>query len=260
MNGSQYVSQRWIRGIFSTTVLFLVLLVGMMIVSLNRTAKKLDASITGVPKKTIAQSFSHEKYDNLIKEFKEPYVPLNAHRRSVFSLPAGVTDIPKIEPIPSDVDFSDMRERLRVKKIYKKPVKLLFKGYMQLGDSSYVATINWAGKTDFKKVGDVIRGYKLVDFKKNVSEQKTLWGGTEKLDQSFISLERDTGEKFNLDIGKVTLEKEIYAEIWDRKEVKSYEVYIGADILENKVLDISAEEVIITTPNGEKLSLIKKSN
>lgn len=159
----------------------------------------------------------------------------------------------------SNPRFQDIKERMRVQKIYKKPVKLLFKGYIQLGDGTYVATINWAGKTDFKKPGDEIRGYKVVDFKKNVSEKTTLWGGTEKIDQSIITLERDTGERFNLEIGKITLEKEIYAEIWDRKETRSYDVYIGADLLGNKILDISPSQVIIGTQNGGKVYLEKES-
>lgn len=157
----------------------------------------------------------------------------------------------------SNPRFQDIKERLRVKKIYKKPVRLLFKGYIQLGDGTYVATINWAGKTDFKKVGDEIRGYKVVDFKKDVSEIKTLWGGTERVDKSTVTLERDTGERFNLDIGKITLEKEIYAEIWDRRDARSYEVYVGSEIFDNKVLDISPSEVIIVK-NGEKISLVKE--
>lgn len=258
MNDTLFLNQKFIRIVFAATALFLVLAVSMMILNLHKVEKRLNESSIGSQAVSSAKPISREKYDRLITGFKEQYSPVSVHKRNVFSQSTDEeTVVPQIE-IPSPaVDFSDLRNRLIISKIYKKPVKLLFKGYIQQADEVYVSTINWAGKTDFKKVGDTIRGYKVVDFQKRVSEQKTLWGGAEKIDQSIVTLERENGERFNLEMGKIALEKEIYAEIWDRKEVKSCEVYVGADILDNKVLDITSSGVIIISPKGEKISLIR---
>lgn len=259
MNGSSYTIQKTGKFIFVTAIVISVFAVGLMVSNLYRTSKNTEASMPDVKYNSSAEPIHRGKYENFITDFKESYVPSSVHKRNVFAHPRDIIDSGIEEFTIPAIEFKDMKDRLRVKRIYKKPVKLLFKGYMQMGDSSYVATINWAGKTDFKKVGDVIRGYKVVDFKKNVSEQKTPWGGTEKIDQSVIALERETGEKFTLDIGKIALENEVYAEIWDRKEAKSYEIYIGYEFLENKVLDITTEKVIINTSKGEEVILIKEA-
>lgn len=318
------------RILLGVTILLVILCVWVMIHNLHKVADGVELTAGIEELKPVTEPFSHARYEDLIKGFREPYTPSDIHKRNIFSQPREVigqyrichecgAKIPitaKICPqcgalqLETDTDgdgmpdaweeryglnprdptdagldkdndgfsnlqeylagtdptdpnsnprFQNIKERFRVAKIYKKPVKLLFKGYIQLGDGTYVATINWAGKTDFKKAGDEIRGYKVVDFKKDVSEVKTLWGGTEKIDKSIITLQRDTGERFNLEIGKITLEKEIYAEVWDRKETKGYEVYIGADLLGNKILDISPSQVIIGTLNGEKVYLEKES-
>jgi hypothetical protein len=244
--------------LFFTSIVFSVFAVGIMVSNLYKTSKRLESSLPNIKYITSAQPIVRKKYEDLIIDFKESYVSPTVHKRNIFMHPREVIEGPVEEPVITVTEFKDMKERLRVRRIYKKPVKLLFKGYLQMGDGTYVATINWGGKTDFKKVGDVIRGYKVVDFKKTVSEQKTPWGGTEKIDQSTITLERETGEKFALEIGKIALENEIYAEIWDRKEAKSYEIYIGYGFLDNKVLDITAEKVTIKTPKGEEFVLIKE--
>ena len=72
-------------------------------------------------------------------------------------------------------------------------------------------------------------------------------------------LQNDEGDKVVLYIGKIILEKEIYAEIVDLKDERAHEVYIGGDIIGNKILDISSTQVIINTQNGEKINLLKES-
>jgi hypothetical protein len=259
MNGSNYLFQKAGKIIFFGAMTACILVVGLMVFRLYRVSKNVETSIPPVKYVSTAQPVNRQKYENLIAELKDSYAPSNVHKRNVFIHPKSILEGTTEEPTITVADFKDMKDRLRVKKIYKKPVKLLFKGYMQMGDGSYVATINWAGKTDFKKIGEGIRGYKVVDFKKNVSEQKTPWGGTEKVDQSSIVFEKETGEKFTLNIGKIALEDEVYSEIWDRKEAKSYEIYIGYEFLDNKVLDIAADKVIINTSKGEELILIKEA-
>lgn len=252
------------RILLAITVVIVVVCVWIMIVNLYKAAGGIELPSSLRELKSVPQYISHEKYEDLVRSgggLKGLYTPPSVHKKNIFSQPREKpVEWPQVEPgIPEEgIDYTKPDIRFMVTKIYKKPVKLLFKGYIQLGDGTYVATINWAGKTDFKKVGDEIRGYKVVDFKKDVSERKTLWGGTEKIDKSIVTLERDTGERFNLEIGKITLEKEIYAEILDRKDSKDYEVYVGGEILGNKVLDISSTQVIINTQNGEKVILAKE--
>lgn len=253
MGTVNYIKQNWDKaGVVALSVLCVVC-IGVMVLNLYREVKikHLPASI--LETKPFPVIISHAKYKALVASFKEPYVPQGAHVRNIFA--QYQKERPGIKPIPEITEFKTIQERLRVTKIYKKPVKLLFKGYIQLADGAYVATINWAGKTDFRKIGEEIRGYKVVDFKKEVTEQKTLWGGTEKVDKSTIVLERTTGERFSLEIGHITLEKEIFAELWDRKEARSYDVHIGSEILDYKVLDISPVEVIIESPIGERVCL-----
>lgn len=260
MNSNNYYRWNLGRILLGITILIVVFCIGLMINNLYKVSGIVEKAVGIKELNTTPKPVSHAGYEDLIKSFKEPYVPVNVHRRNIFLQSRQTGQTPPEAIIPSGkYNFDKLDERLCVTKIYKKPVKLLFKGYIQLGDGTYVATINWAGKTDFKKVGDEIRGYKMTDFKKNVSEKKTLWGGTEKVDQSIIKLERDTNEKFILEIGKIALEKEIYAEILDRKEMRSYEAYIGGEILENKILDISLDQVIMSDSKGEKITLKKES-
>lgn len=249
------------RILLGITIIVVVGGVWVMISNLNKVGSRIEVPSLMRELGAAPQYIWHQKYEDLIREgrgFKGPYTPPQVHRRNIFSqLMEKRIEGPQAK-FPEGIDYTRPALRFEVTKIYKKPVRLLFKGYIQLSDGTYVATINWAGKTDFKKVGEEIRGYKVVDFKKDVSETKTLWGGTEKIDKSIITLQRDTGERFELVIGRITLEKEIYAEIFDRKEGKSYEVYVGGDILGNKILDINPTQVIISTQDGERITLIKK--
>jgi len=251
------VKQHWEKTLLGVTLLFVMLCVGIM----TRNLFVLSNSVNSASGRTIEQSYvktiNREYYDGVVEGFNEKYVPAMVHKRNIFV--RSKVEGPK-QLIPSgEFDLTKIDQRLYVAKIYRKPVKLLFKGYIQMNDGVYVATINWADKTDFKKIGDDIRGYKIVDFNKNVSEEKTMWGGTEKVDKSVITLKKEPDEQFTLEIGKIALEKEIYAEVWDRKEMKSYELYVGSEFLGNKVLDISSAKVIITSSDGEKISLFKRS-
>lgn len=255
MKAVDLLTQNWVKSlVFVLTVIIIVSSI-LMAVSLYRITDEMGMSSGLFTARQKLIDFSRATTENLIIGFRDIYSPAKVHKRNIFSKPRDK------DALISDKDarsgMLDPNERLHVLKIYKKPVKLLFKGYIQLADNSYVATINWGGKTDFKKIGETIRGYRVVDFKKNISDKKTLWGGTEKVDKSVITLERDTKEKFVLQIGRISLEKEIYAEVWDRQDNKSYDVYIGAEFLGNKVLDITPKKVIIKNSEGNELDLPK---
>lgn len=260
MNKSNYIAQNWEKILLIFTVFLAVVSAGWMVVALYKTSNGVELFSANPDIKKIPQVVLQSEYEGLVKSLSEFYNPVNMHKRNIFSKMPGeaVNDKVKIKQ-SSDIDFNNMRQRLRITKIYRKPVKLLFKGYIQLADGIYVATINWGEKTDFKKVGDEIRGYKILDFKKDIAEKETIWGGTEKVDNSQIVLQNSQGDKVVLYIGKIILEKEIYAEIVDLKDERAHEVYIGGDIIGNKILDISPTQVIINTQNGEKINLLKES-
>ena len=252
-----YIKQYWDRFGVVLSSLITILCITMMVLSLYKEGRVRELPTGILREKPLPHIISHAKYEALVSSIGEPCISKKAHVRNIF---ARYEKSPvKIKPVIEVTEFKTIPERLRVTKIYRKPVRLLFKGYMQLPDGTYVATINWAGKTDFKKIGEEIRGYKVVDFKKDVTERKTLWGGTERVDKSIVTLERTTGEKFNLEIGHIALEKEIFAEIWDAKKACSYDVHVGSEILMHKVLDIFPVEVIIISPDGERLHLKKET-
>ena len=231
--------------------------VGIMVVNLYRISAEQDMFTDSVDLKYTPDPFPYTKYQDLLAGFGEVYKPPAIHKRNIFSRPqdSGIS-ISSDRSQESD-EFRHAADRFCVLRVYKKPVKLLFKGYIQLADDCYVATINWGGKTDFKKVGDQIRGYRMIDFNKDVGQKETIWGGTEKVDKSVITLSRDSGEKIILQIGRITLEKEIYAEIRDRKNRHSYDVHVGSEFLGNNVLDIFPGKIIIRTQNGEKVDLVR---
>lgn len=250
-----YIKQNWDRTGVVMISIITILCIGAMVLDLHKKARVSELQSSILQLKPISSMISRPFYEMLVSKLKEPYVPERIHVRNVFAQYR--KEDARIKPISEITEFKTIPERLQIIKIYRKPVKLLFKGYIQLADNSYVATINWAGKTDFKKVGEEIRGYRVVDFRKDVTEQKTLWGGSERIDKSIIVLERTTGEKFSLEIGHITLEKEIFAEIRDRKQGYNYDVHIESEILGHKVVDISSKEVIMVTSLGEKVFLKK---
>lgn len=254
MSKIDYLKENWGRISVIVIGLITILSISIMIFSLYK-----EANVKGLPfdmleAKPIQSIISHNKYEGLVSSLSEPYVPDKSHIRNIFL--QYQKELVEVEPVVTE--FKSLKDRFKVKKIYKKPVQLLFKGYMQLVDKSYVTTINWADKTYFVKIGDTIKKYKAVDFKKSFDEKETLWGGTERIDTSIVVLERTTGEMLNLEIGHITLEKEIYADIFDRKERKDYDVDAGSKFLDYKVLDISPKEVIIMDQNGVETSLIKE--
>lgn len=240
------------------TIFLTVFAVTLMVLNLYKESLMEELPLREFGTKNIPQMFSQQRYEKTINALTERYYSSVSHVRNVFAKPKDEKTEEDKWGKEKQINFTEktsLEERLRIVKIYKKPVELLFKGYLQLGDGAYIGTINWAGKTNFKKVGDEIRGYKMTAFEKDVKEKTTLWGGTEKIDLSTIMLERSNGEKLELQIGKMTLEKEIFAQIDDLQEKMSYDVHIGSAILGYKILDISPAKVIIEDSQGQKVEL-----
>ncbi len=118
-----------------------------------------------------------------------------------------------------------------VKKIYRKPVDILFRGYIELQDS-FTLEINWEekGKTFFLEVGDKIRGYEILEFHK-VIQDKTIKGSglVVEVDKSYIVLRRiGTNKKIKLVKNKIYVEREIYARIVNKETKEVFDVHVGS--------------------------------
>ncbi len=244
-------------------ILVILLTIGAiiaMVIDLYSEAQEKQSQTRDQAAKGKGLSVNRQRYQSLVTDLEQFYTPVNVHTRNIFALnvKAGTGD--KGEKVPDKIhpgQFQNIIDRLKVLRTFKKPVELLFKGYLQLGDGTYIATINWGGKTNFKKTGDEIRGYKMVDFKKEVKKEKTAWGGEDEIDLSTITLERAGGERLELQISKITLEKEIFAQVKDLKTGTVYDVHIGSEILNYKVVDIFPGMVIIIDSNNKRTQLQK---
>ncbi len=110
--------------------------------------------------------------------------------------------------------------RYRLVRIYQKPLELLFEGYMHLPDGSYSFVINAQKSSHFKKLGETIKEYKIVDFKKKLVSQNRM-GVEITEDASELYLEGQDGERITLKYHKITSKKQLWAQIedTDNKEV-----------------------------------------
>ena len=251
------IVDNWGKVLLAVVIMLAVAGVSIMVVNLYKISAEQDILADSISLKYTPDPFPYARYQALLAGFSEIYKPPVIHKRNIFSQRQDSSMNIQTGRSQKAGEFKSPVERFCVLKVYKKPVKLLFKGYLQLPDGSYVATINWGGKTDFKKIGEQIRGYQIMNFEKDIGQKETVWGGVEKIDKSVISLTREGGEKIVLQIGRITLGKEIYAEVKDRKDMRSYDVYVGSVFLGNNVLDILPEKTIIETQNGDRVDLQK---
>ncbi|MBN1521254.1 MAG: zinc ribbon domain-containing protein [Candidatus Aureabacteria bacterium] len=134
-----------------------------------------------------------------------------------------------------------------VKKIFRKPVDILFRGYIELADK-YTLEINWEGrgKTFFAEVGDVIRGYTIQEFKKIIREvSKPEKGVVIDVDESFIILQRKGAqEPIKLVKNKVFIEREVNARLQNKETKKEIDVHIGSVF--EAIIDGKKEEFTVT--------------
>lgn len=114
----------------------------------------------------------------------------------------------------------------RLKRIYKKPLQLLFEGYMLLPDGTYSFVINSEDTSHFMKLGETITGYKIVDFKKE-SRNRTRMGVEVSEDVSKLSLLSEKGEKIVLTYHNITTEKELWAQIENTDTREIMELRMG---------------------------------
>ena len=71
---------------------------------------------------------------------------------------------------PRDTNIIGQELPFNLLKTYRKPIQIMYMGYILLPAGHYEIEINWGGKTAFYKLGDEIRGYVIKDFKKIIEE------------------------------------------------------------------------------------------
>lgn len=142
----------------------------------------------------------------------------------------------------------------RLVKIFKKPLKLLFEGYMQLPGGEYSFVINSGASSTFVKVGDKIDGYTIVEFNKNlISDVRR--GVEVKHDASELMLINEAGEKITLKYHQVAAEKELWAQIEDTDNRTVFDIQAGDAIGPFLVNTISDSEIMIVDEKENKFTL-----
>ena len=149
-----------------------------------------------------------DKYVNL-EEYRSGSDPLN----------------PQSTPITNKFHFT-------VTKIFRKPVELLFRGYIEI-NHEYTLEINWEGKkkrTFFSKVGDILHGYEIQEFKKIIVEKHLPERGVIiDIDKSFVLLKRKNIQPLKLTKNKVFIERELYASLINKKTKDKIDVHVGSE-------------------------------
>lgn len=160
---------------------------------------------------------------------------------------------PKVTP-----ESMELVARFHVEKIYRKPVDLLFKGYIKLPGGGFNYQINWGKGTEFLRMGDKIRGYTIVDFVKKTIDEDRDDGTIETVDLSTLTLRKGDDPEIVLQIGKVTIARERYADIYDKVGKRRTTVYIGSALIDYKVIDITNREVVISDSDGNVFRLTRQ--
>ena len=147
--------------------------------------------------------------------------------------------------------------KYRLIKIYRKALEMLFEGYMLLPNGSNSFVINYGGASHFVKIGDKVRGYEIVDFKKE-TQNGVRMGVEVSIDTSKLVLKDDTGEEMTLEYHKIMAEKELWVKIENMDENKIYEFREGDKFDSFEIKKISDTSVSVVDGEGNKYKLTYK--
>lgn len=239
----------WLKENFEKVIFFVPLVLLVFVI------RALSVELTDIMKVSVnyfpyTKSSAAKKYNvdfdrvaDLIGDVKNPKDLAKYYKRDIFTEYKGA---PMDQEGAKDGD-KDVKgiKRFRLTKIFRQPVRLLFKGYMEQPDGTFGIQINWGEKTDFKKIGEMIRGYKIIDFKHD-----------EMLDHissknAFIRIQKGGEPPLVLEKGSLVTEKELFARFYDKKLFRSVIVYVGYVFEGFKILDITESEVVVSAENGE---------
>ncbi|HRZ86178.1 MAG TPA: hypothetical protein P5287_00035 [bacterium] len=193
-----------------------------------------------------------DRIADLIGEVKNPKDYMKFYTRDIFAEYKG--EIAPQEEVKEDGETKGIK-RFRLTKIFRQPVKLLFKGYMQLPDGSYTIQINWGDRTDFKAIGESIRGYKVVEFQQRMHKETLGTGVEQETNKSVIEIRKGDDKPITLELGRLVTEKELFAKLYDKKTLRNLVVYVGYEFEGYKILDITEGELVLSTETGEEFHL-----
>ncbi len=136
---------------------------------------------------------------------------------------------------------------LRVRRVATRPFDLRFQGVSVIaeGDERYMLNVRGEDRSYFARMGDTVRGYKLVEFQRRTREG--MHG--RQIDSSVLTLERGDGRRVDLVIDRdVTIDDRV-AELVFLVDGSTYRVNIGDEITlmgnTYKVIDIQRDQVVI---------------
>lgn len=141
-----------------------------------------------------------------------------------------ISDLENDQPPPaaSELPFS-------LQKTYQKPVQIQFMGYLLNMSGEYTVQINWAGKTDFYKIGANVRGYVIRDFQKvEDKEFNNRTGVATFTDNSFIICQKKKFPPKKFLKQKLVTDNDVFAKIQFSETKKEQEIYIDS-IIEDAV-------------------------
>ena len=157
------------------------------------------------------------------------------------------------DPLSKPEEYNPLG-RYRLVSIFKKPLEILFDGYMQLPDKSYSFVINAGSSTHFKRIGESIDGYKIVNFNKKLSETNRM-GVALKTDESELNLEDENGERLTLVFHRITTKKELWVRITDLEEQSNLELREGNTFGQFRIVSITESGISLLDAESNEFNL-----
>ena len=250
-----WIIGRWERVFFYSSLLFLIFLVASFQRDLSRFLQMAQEDTRFLRRAGPLPVVIDEAWvDRLIRRVSHPAAFALSPTRDLFSVVREETQ-PAVQIQAQTLSRPSVKARFSLLKIFRQPVRLLFKGYLQLPDGSYSLQINWAGQTDFKQLGESIRGYRIEKFDKVIKTQDTPGGYTREVDHSYVIIRKDPDGPVTLAKGNLVSERELFAKLFDTEANQVVTVHVGSLVGSHKVLDITEDEVLLSDAANKEIQL-----
>lgn len=136
-----------------------------------------------------------------------------------------------VKPEPPPLVFTP--DKLKIVSITPVILPFTYNGFIQRADGSIIGQINWAGKTYFVKKGEKFKDYKVLEISSRLIKAETKEG------------------QFILEYKKPVKGKELIAKLYSMMDEKTFEVKKNDEVNGYKVLDITANSVVLYGQNKE---------
>ncbi|MBN2145452.1 MAG: hypothetical protein JW774_12620 [Candidatus Aureabacteria bacterium] len=115
-------------------------------------------------------------------------------------------------------------------KTYQKPIQILFMGYILHPDGHYAIEINWAGRTEFYKLGDEVRGYEIKEFNKVIEDKPMPTGVILSVDKSYIVCQKKKFPPKTFIKQQLVTDNDVFAKVRFTEDQEPIEVNIDSVI------------------------------